>query len=107
MPALALSSLTVGMTLTVLAVPALGSKPEVLPLSFGEGEWHWMALDGPQNQTLLKRSKRFALSGEKWKDPSTLTYKIFHNSKAKCAKEKNLEKDMCTKFYKKFWSKPT
>ena len=96
MPLLALSSLTVGMTLTVLAVPALGSKPEVLPLSFGEGEWHWMALDGPQNQTLLKRSKRFALSGEKWKDPSTLTYKIFHNSKAKCAKErKEWERGPC------------
>ena len=90
MPALALSSLTVGMTLTVLAVPALGSKP-----TFDEGEW--ITFDGPQNQTHLKRSKRFALLGAKWQNPSTLTYKIFHNSKAKCAKETGLEKELCTR----------
>ena len=90
MPALALSSLTVGLTLTVLAVPALGSKP-----TFDEGEW--ITFDGPQNQTHLKRSKRYALLGATWRDPSTLTYKIFHNSKAKCAKEKDLEKELCTR----------
>ena len=90
MPALALSSLTVVLTLTVLAVPALGSKP-----TFDEGEW--ITFDGPQNQTHLSRSKRYALLGATWRDPSTLTYKIFHNSKAKCAKEKDLEKELCTR----------
>ena len=90
MPLLALISLTVVLTLTVLAVPALGSKP-----TFDEGEW--ITFDGPQNQTHLKRSKRFALLGAKWRDPSALTYKIFHNSKAKCAKEKDLEKELCTR----------